>query len=485
MRICLILEGCYPYVTGGVSSWTHGLIKAFPEHDFVLWTIGADSADRGKFVYELPQNVTEVHEVFLNDALKGSPGRKRLRFTAEQRATMGEFVHCADPDWNVLFDTMRAPGMTPMGFLMSETFLDLMSDICRSDYPYAAFSDMFHTMRSMFLPVLYLIGQEVPRADLYHTIATGYAGILACLGTYVGHAPFILSEHGIYSREREEEIIRANWVAPAFKRLWVRFFYMLSRAAYDRATVVTSLFGNARKAQIELGCAPEKCRITPNGVDFERFGAVPPKAPNGWVDIGAVVRLAPIKDVKTLLYAFFELCARRERVRLHILGGVDDEDYARECRQLAEQLHLKHLRFPGRVDVAEYLKRLDFTVLTSISEGQPLSVLESMAARRPCVTTEVGCCRELLEGAPGDTLGRAGYCVPPMYRQGLADAMERMCASRARREEMGRIGQKRVERFYRHEQMLHNYRALYDETARACRLEEITDQERENGRDRI
>ena len=108
-----------------------------------------------------------------------------------------------------------------------------------------------------------------------------------------------------------------------------------------------------------------------------------------------------------------------------------------------------------------------------------------MAARRPCVTTEVGCCRELLEGAPGDTLGRAGYCVPPMYRQGLADAMERMCASRARREEMGRIGQKRVERFYRHEQMLHNYRALYDETARACRLEEITDQERENGRDRI
>lgn len=66
--------------------------------------------------------------------------------------------------------------------------------------------------------------------------------------------------------------------------------------------------------------------------------------------------------------------------------------------------------------MVQYMQKLDFTILTSISEGQPLSVLESMAACRPCVTTEVGCCRELLEGAPGDTFGVAGYCVPPMYR---------------------------------------------------------------------
>ena len=117
------------------------------------------------------------------------------------------------------------------------------------------------------------------------------------------------------------------------------------------------------------------------------------------------------------------------------------------------------------------MQKLDFTILTSISEGQPLSVLESMAARRPCVTTEVGCCRELLEGAPGDELGVAGYCVPPMYRQGLADAMEKMCASRARREEMGRIGQRRVDAYFHHEQMLANYRKMYDETAKEYHLE--------------
>lgn len=70
MRICLVLEGCYPYVHGGVSTWMHGYIQAMPEHEFVLWVIGAHTADRGKFVYELPGNVVEVHEVFLDDALR-------------------------------------------------------------------------------------------------------------------------------------------------------------------------------------------------------------------------------------------------------------------------------------------------------------------------------------------------------------------------------------------------------------------------------
>ena len=61
--------------------------------------------------------------------------------------------------------------------------------------------------------------------------------------------------------------------------------------------------------------------------------------------------------------------------------------------------------------------------------------------------------------------------MPPMYRQGLADAMEKMCASRARREEMGRIGQRRVDAYFHHEQMLANYRKMYDETAKEYHLE--------------
>ena len=338
-------------------------------------------------------------------------------------------------------------------------------------------------MRSMLLPVLYLLTGRVPKADVYHAISTGYGGLLACLGGSLNHAPVLLTEHGIYTREREEEIIRAEWVVPSFKSRWIRFFYMLSEEIYRRAFRVSSLFYNARRTQIEMGCDGAKCIVIPNGVQYQRFCDIPLKEEDGWVDIGAVVRLAPIKDVKTMIYAFFELASRVPNVRLHIMGGVDDEGYANECYALVEQLQIKNLLFTGRVDVVQYMQKLDFTILTSISEGQPLSVLESMAARRPCVTTEVGCCRELLEGlrdvvpavklegAPGDTFGIAGYCVPPMYRQGLADAMEKMCASRARREEMGRIGQRRVDAYFHHEQMLANYQKMYDETAKEYHLE--------------
>ena len=70
MRICMILEGCYPYVTGGVSSWMHQYIQAMPEHEFVLLTIGASSKDRGRFKYTLPENVTAIEEIFLDEALK-------------------------------------------------------------------------------------------------------------------------------------------------------------------------------------------------------------------------------------------------------------------------------------------------------------------------------------------------------------------------------------------------------------------------------
>lgn len=465
MRICLILEGSYPFVYGGVSTWMHQYIQTMTEHEFVLWVIGAQAKDRGHYVYELPENVSEVHEVFLDDALRIRPqGEKQEKaLTPAQTRAFRELMDCGTPDWKELFAFFHDQGTDPGDFLTSESFLNILTDLCREKYPYVAFADTFHTVRSMLLPVFYLMGQEPPQAELYHTICTGYGGLLGALGHYVWKAPLVLTEHGIYSREREEEIIRAQWVESAFKKRWIRFFYMLSDLAYQTSVRITCLFTNARKTQIALGADPARCRIIRNGVSYDRFAAIPLKKKDGWMDIGAVVRLAPIKDVKTMIYAFHELANHMDKVRLHIMGGVDDEEYAQECYQLKEILKLDRLIFTGRVDVVSYMEKLDFTILTSISEGQPLSVLESMAAGRPCVTTDVGCCRELLEGDREDPFGIAGYCVPPMYREGLAAAMLRMCQNREQIIQMGLNGKQRVAAYYRHEFMMENYRTLYKE----------------------
>ena len=130
------------------------------EHEFVLWTVAASSEDAGKFKYQLPDNVVEVHEVFLQDALKLASVKKKYKFTERELKALTDFVHCQRPDWNVLFEMYNDRKISPMSFLTSSEFLDILTAICQRDYPYTAFSDMFHTMRSMFLPVLYVLGRR-------------------------------------------------------------------------------------------------------------------------------------------------------------------------------------------------------------------------------------------------------------------------------------------------------------------------------------
>jgi len=82
MRICIIAEGSYPYVTGGVSSWIHEIITQMSEHEFVIYSIAAQTSQKGIFKYKLPDNVVEIKETFLDTYLteKGDWG-KRFKLT--------------------------------------------------------------------------------------------------------------------------------------------------------------------------------------------------------------------------------------------------------------------------------------------------------------------------------------------------------------------------------------------------------------------
>ncbi|MCL2127158.1 MAG: GT4 family glycosyltransferase PelF [Treponema sp.] len=461
MKICLILEGCYPYVRGGVSTWTDNYIRSFPGYEFILWTIFADRSQSGKFKYTLPENVSAVHEVFLNDAFSAADSGGRKKFSKEELIALSKLVRCEDLDWELLFRIFMGGTVNPQAFLRSETFMDLLNELCSSQYVYAPFSEVFYTVRSMVLPLLHVLTQKPPEADVYHPVATGYCGILGALGAYTYDKPLIITEHGIYTREREEEILRSKWTVPNLKDMWIQFFNMLSLCAYKYAVFVTSLYGYASEVQINLGCPPEKTHIINNGINFGRFTGIQPKEPDGWIDIGAVVRIAPIKDIKTMIYAFSELKVSVGNARLHILGDVDDKDYDRECHELVDYLKIKDVIFVGNTDVSEYIKKLDFTILTSISESQPLAILESLAAARPVVSTDVGSCRELLEGFGEDDPGVCGFICPPMDPGALAQAMKRMCLSGERRKRMGETGRERVRRSYQQEIMLSKYNELY------------------------
>lgn len=447
---------------GGVSTWVDGFIRALPDDEFIIWTIVESHTKRGKYKYEIPSNVIKIQENFLDSALDiHIKQNAHLRLKKEEINAVSQLIQCKDPDWNILYNCFGKNPQKSIELFMSKEFLNILKDFAMEEYPFVGFTNLFWTVRSMFLPMLSLIGQNIPEADLYHSLSTGYAGVIGALSAKKYNKPYVLTEHGIYTREREEEILRADWVVPYFKELWISMFYMYSRFAYQSAHRVTSLFNRASHIQQELGCPSEKCDVVNNGIFYEDFASIPLKEDDEWIDIGAIVRIAPIKDIKTMIYTFSRLKQEIKKVRLFVLGGIDDEDYYKECLDLIEYLKVKDIHFEGLVDVKAFLKRFDFTMLTSISEGQPFAAIESLAARRPLVATNVGSLRELIDGDGRDELGAAGIYVSPMHQTELLNALLRMCRNVEMRKNMGVIGQQRVKEFYDHPTMVTNYKNVY------------------------
>ena len=85
MKVCIIAEGCYPYVVGGVSSWVNSLIQSFSNMEVILLTVVANRDQRGKFAYELPENITAVYEVYLDDFDWKDSRKKNSKFRLNKK----------------------------------------------------------------------------------------------------------------------------------------------------------------------------------------------------------------------------------------------------------------------------------------------------------------------------------------------------------------------------------------------------------------
>lgn len=469
MRICILAEGCYPYVAGGVSSWIQMLIKGMPEHEFVICTIAANMDQKGQFKYELPENVVEVRENFLDQFLDNKVTKKvKYHLEPQERQAFLDLITKEKVDWEVLFEMFSLGGKYKINdFLACEQFLEIVMEACKDKYRLTPFNKVFWTIRSMLLPIFNILQSDIPEADIYHSVSTGYAGILGACFRYKTGKPYIITEHGIYTREREEEIIRAEWVDVHFKKTWINFFAGMSYAAYERADKIVSLFYGARKFQIEAGAPEEKCIVIPNGIKLSRFEGTPEIQDDGHpLTVGGVIRVVPIKDIKTMIYAFDAVKRKVFNAKCYLIGPTDENpEYYQECQDLIRNLGCEDIEFTGRVDVAEWYGKLDIVLLSSVSEGQPFAILEGMAARRPFVSTNVGSCRELLEGSP-DEFGKAGEIVPVMNPNLMAKAILRIAESRDKMREMANNGFQRVVKYYQEEDFIRAYRELYEEVVR-------------------
>ncbi len=497
--VMLLLEGTFPYVSGGVSSWVNQIIRGFPELRFGAVFLGSRAEDYAEMRYELPPNFVhlEIHHMHdsgappavasmrgdadafarnaaLHDALRASRERN------EGSARAGELLASVIP-------MLSGKGkLSEDAFLYAERSWSYITEQYRAHCTDPSFVDYFWTVRIMHAPIwkLMRIADELIPADCYHTISTGYAGFLGALLKHRTKKPLILSEHGIYTKERKIDLFQSTWIRdnrglfekdPSqvgyFRDMWIRFFEAMGRMCYDASDRIVALYENNRLRQVVDGAPAERTMNVANGINLPRLAALRDKrsyGPNGEPPrtLCLIGRVVPIKDIKTFVRAMKTVCDAIPDAEGWIAGPEDeDKAYAQECRSIAASLGLEdRVKFLGFQKIDELLPKVGLGVLSSISEALPLVILEGFAAGVPAVATDVGSCRQLVFGLGDDdrAIGAAGDIVRIADPEALAQAAIRLLADPQAWHAAQKAGIERVERFYTQEMMFAHYREIYD-----------------------
>lgn len=489
--IALLLEGTFPYVSGGVSSWVNQIIRAYPEYRFAIVFLGSRREDYGEPKYELPDNVVHLEEHYIYDTPTISSIPRSRAGDAEAFALstkMHERFKVINGQAGAL-ETFRdiARAMLPGGkltiddFLHSELAWESICEHYRKHCSDPSFVDYFWTVRIMHQPLWTLahVADQLIPVKVLHSVSTGYAGFLGALLHQTRNLPLVLSEHGIYTKERKIDLFKSEWIRDNrnvfqrdptelsyFRQLWIRFFEWLGRMCYDSADPIIALYETNRLRQVADGAAAERTFNIPNGISLKRFAPLrdlrPATPPPVLCLIGRVV---PIKDIKTFVRAMRRVVNQMPDAEGWI-AGPEDEDlaYAEECHDLVRSLGLEnHVRFLGFQKVENLMPKIGLTILSSISEALPLVILEGYAAGVPTISTDVGSCRQLIEGLDEEdrALGTSGAVVNIADPQALADAAIALLGDPAAWQAASQAGIARVERYYTDELMFGRYREVY------------------------
>jgi glycosyltransferase involved in cell wall biosynthesis len=484
--VALLVEGTYPFVRGSASAWVQKLIESLPRTTFSVVSIAGRRVDQRTPAYRLPTNVVHFESHHLFESGKGERG---ARFFSDGRAfrdfdLLREHLRASESDSpldpklvkRIALSMGRPGGLSSHSFLHGEAGWEWICDNYRRDGRDISFTDYFWTVRATHVALFALadIALHLPPARVYHSLCTGCAGFLGALLSQHRGRRLVLTEHGFYPRERMVDLASAETFPGDDPRargaggrlLWMRFFQGLEKMAYASAHSIVSQYEGQRRRQLDEGADPAHTRIIPDGVEVERFAplreARGDPAPPVLMLIGRVV---PMKDVKTFIRATKAIVAVRPDAEAWIVGPTtQDPGYVAECLRLASDLGLEHkMKFLGFRKPEELLGSAGLVVLTSVSEGLPLALLEAFASGLPVVATDVGACRELIEGttAADRALGNAGAVAPVADPDAIAQASLLLLGDPVRFRAAQQAAVRRVDAYYSDASMIEAYRQLY------------------------
>lgn len=221
---------------------------------------------------------------------------------------------------------------------------------------------------------------------------------------------------------------------------------LLQKALSFRVDEYVSIGESNRQIVIDKWGIPEnKIRLIHNAVDTDELR--PPEGPMGerfgfpenCLVVGSAGRLSREKGYDVLIDAAKIVVEKDPDVRFIIAGiGPLKQD-------LEHKIHSLHLDdkflLPGsRDDMPEFYRSLDLFAMSSRYEGLPMCLLEAMSSGRPCVVTDIGGCRDLVEN------GKEGLIVPPENAGALAAAVLNLLADPQKRKSFSTAARNRVMR---------------------------------------
>ncbi|MFG2371773.1 GT4 family glycosyltransferase PelF [Streptomyces sp. NPDC048504] len=467
-HVTMLTEGTYPHVHGGVSTWCDQLVKGMPEVDFHILSL--TGSGREPVTWELPSNAYRHTSV---PTWGPRPGRRnhglygaaRRRFVDSYERFLLSFL---DPEAHCdfgesLYDLAQLARQGRLSAaLRTETALrSLMWIWTMPHLATAAARPTVHdalTATDLLEHALRPLGVRIPEDCVAHAVSSGLATLPALAAKKLDGVPFLLTEHGIYLRERYLGYRRdgQRWPVKAFM---FGFYRELNSHGYKAADLITPCNQYNRRWEERGGAEADKIRTVYNGVDpaaFPHAGPEPEIPTLSWCG-----RVDPIKDLETLLRAYAAVRAEMPETRLRLFGPVPagGEAYRTRLEKLAAELGVTDgVTFEGRIsEVWRAYAAGHVVMLSSISEGFPFSIIEAMSCGRTTVSTDVGGVSE----AVGDT----GLVVPPREPEKMAAAALTLLRDDERRLKLGELSRQRVIERFTLRRSVDNFRTIYQELA--------------------
>jgi glycosyltransferase involved in cell wall biosynthesis len=478
MRIALVSEGTYPFAVNGVSVWCDQLMQGMPEHEWEMVALAVDGRERP--LWTAPGNLKQTHTIPL-----WGPRPTRRSFARRAGARPGTEFRSA-------FASLLAAALTPLERGPARPAggaADFLSALRRlhayaeggGDLSAAVLSDeaLRLTLQAwqerrpsepMFLAdaadalrliehFLRPLSVPLPEVDLVHSSMNGLSMLVAMLAKWRYGTPVVMSEHGMYLRERYLDHLSGGVPHPV-KVLVLGFHRQLACAGYLLADALAPHAGRNRVWQLRVGADARRIRSVHNGVEAAHF--LPPDREPAVPTIVYLGRIDPIKDLHTLIRAFALVRKEIPTARLRIFGDASaaHSGYRRSLVDLIDELGVDGAAtVEGRVArPVDAYQRGHVVALTSISEGFPYTVVEAMACGRPVVCTDVG--------GVAEAVGDAGLVVPARNHHAVAEACGWLLGDDKLRAAMGAKARRRVLDNFTLASSLDAYRHIYADVLR-------------------